>query len=167
MRKEIKLLVVLILVLSAANSNAQSTAAAVATATIVTPVTLSSDQSQSFEAVKAPSVFDLLFSNQNIYLPGKLAKISSYNSTITAADFVINAGRGDVYAITIPQKIFLANASGTERMTADILPGTASWDDAGYNGKKHLVINAGLQIKNGQTPGRYASQAFDVTVNFN
>ena len=165
MRKEIKLVIVLISLVSTIHSKAQSTATAVVTVTIVESVTVSSNQSKEFEKVEAPSVFDILFRSGNIYLPKEFIRTSSYSNTITAADFVINAA--DVYALTIPQKILLMNVSGTERMDADILPGNASPDEALCSGKKHLVINAGLRIKNGQARGKYASEAFDVTVNFN
>ena len=165
MRKEIKLIVVLILLSSATRSMGQSTAAAIAIATILEPVALSSNQPQGFEKVGSPPVFDVLFGNGNIYLPREAREIPAYNSTIIAADFVINAS--NVYEVTIPKNIFVRNASGTGMMAAEVFPVTVGVDEAVHNGKKHLVINAGLQINNGQAPGRYASEAFDVTVNFN
>ena len=164
MRKEIKLLVALIL-LSAMYSTAQSTATAVATVTILEPVTVSANQSEGFEMVRSPSVFDVLFGKGNIYLPPVVGKIPAYNSTIIAADFVVNSN--EAFAVTIPQKIFVRNASGTGMMSAEVFPVGTSKDGAELNGKRHLVINAGLQIKDGQVPGKYVSQAFDVTVNFN
>jgi len=165
MRKGTRLIIALIILLSAMNSRSQSTATAAATVTIVEPVTVSSNQSTAFETVKAPSVFDLLFKNENIYLPKLFAKIPSYNSTITVADLMINAG--GLYTVTIPERIFLMNAPGTERMAADLLPGSALKEEAVSNGKNHIIINAGLQVNKGQRPGSYVSQAFDVTVNFN
>ena len=173
MRKEIKLAarralwVVVMLLLSTTSSLAQSSASASATVTIVSPATLSSNQSNEFAKVESPSVFDLLFRGGNVYQPKAFVKIPSYNSRITAADLMINGNGADVYALTIPQKIFLINVSGTERMIANVLPVGASQDEALRNGSRHLILNAGLQINTGQATGRYASQAFDVTVNFN
>jgi len=166
MRKEIKLIAVLILSVLAINSNAQSSAGAVATVNIVEPITVSSNQAQVFEKLGPPPVFDVLFRSGNIYLPKDIYKIPAYNSSVVAADITINAGQGDVYATSIPQKIFLMNLSGTERMTAELSPAYFS-DEVTRKGKDHLLINAGVQINNGQTPGRYVSEAFDVTVNFN
>lgn len=167
MRKEIKLLVVLIAMMWGKSSVAQSSASATAAVTIVSPVTLSSNRSTAFEKVETRSILDYLSGKGNLYLPKEFVKLSSYNSTITAADLLINGNGADVFALTIPQQIFLTNVPGTERMIADLLPANAIQDEAVHNGRKHLIINAGLQIKNGQAAGRYASQAFDVTVNFN
>ncbi len=167
MKTEAKLIIVLILLVSAVGVKAQSTASAVATVTIITPVTVSSNQGEGFETVKSPTVYDLLFRNGNIYLAKPFIKIPAYNSTVTAADFTISAGSGDVYALTVPQKIVLLNVSGTAGMNANLLTGNGSSEAAVHYGKQHLTINAGLRIENGQAPGKYASQAFDVTVNFN
>lgn len=165
MRKDVNFFVVLVSLLFATNLKAQSTEMAVATVTIVEPVTVSSNQMKGFETIEVPSLSDLLFRKGNIYLPGYLVKRDAYNSIISAADFTINSSGG--YSLTIPQKIVLLNERGNGKITADLWTGGSVQDECMPNGKKHLVISAGLDVSNGHTPGKYTSQAFDVTVNFN
>lgn len=140
MKRGFKLIFVsVILMVSVRKLKAQTMAHAFATATIVTPVTVSSNQSQGYENV------DL--------------------SKVTAADFTIGAGIEDLYTLTIPQTIDLVKVAGVERITAKLY--TATKQEIIYYGKQHCKIDAGITVVNGQAPGRYASQAFDVTVNFN
>ena len=163
--REIKLIIVLILLMSVTNLKSQSTATADVTATIVENANLSSNQSLAFEIIKSPSVFEILFGNADIYLARELRKKTAYNSMITVADFVISVD--DVYSLTIPKRIFATNASGTGIMAVELLPVSASQSEVRQNSQKQMVINAQVQIKNEQATGRYASQPFDVTVNFN
>ena len=121
MRKEFKLLVVLIAMMSVIRSTAQSSASATASVTILSPVSLSADRSTVFEKIATPLIF-----GRNIYLPKEFVQLSSYNSTIKAADILINGNGADVYALTIPEKIFLMNEEGTEAMVANVLPAGAS-----------------------------------------
>ena len=168
MRKETKLIIILILLLPVI-SNAQSTASASATVTIVEPVSLSAVQQPGFETVnvKTSAAYDLLMRNENLGILKQLANNHAYNTTVIAANLTINAGAGNVYTLTVPPKIVLVSTSRTERMTADLYWRNSLQEEAVHYGKQQLTINAGLHIENGQAPRRYASQAFDVTVNFN
>ncbi len=155
MKKEGQLMIIaLMLLVSAGKLKAQVTANAYATATIVTPLSITSNQSPGFETIATA-------------IPAAYMNICAGKNTVTAADFTINAGIGDIYSITLPQTVTLVHSLGIERMKAALLTGNISQPETLNYGKQHIKVDAGLYPGKGQVSGKYSSTAFDVTVNFN
>ncbi len=170
MKRGAKLIVIsVILLVSNVKIKAQSSANAFASATIVTPLMVTSEGYQGFETIANKTSFsdNFLLKNNVPGVNNAFINILSVKNTVTAADFTINGGIGDVYTITLPGSVLLVNTNGIEKMTANLVTENLPQQGALNLGKQRIKVDAGLYVDNGQLPGRYSSQAFDVTVNFN
>ncbi|HMC99726.1 MAG TPA: hypothetical protein VKH37_06225 [Ferruginibacter sp.] len=164
MRGVIKFFVVVLFILPAVGSKAQPSAMATASATIVTPVSIDVNTQQQFETIDNKIVGEFNLVKENTEIPKELLKVPCRQKMIRAAALNVKTGIGDLYTLSMPGKILLVNSAGKEKIEATIY---GSGQQPGNNDQRSTSINALLNIPQDQLPCRYASQAFEVTVNFN
>ncbi len=150
-------------------AKSQNSITSIASSTVITPIVITKISDLNFGNISVQSGLGgtVVLNPNGSRLRTAGITLPATSGTVTAATFRVDGEGNFTYSITLPTSVTLNRSGSNHIMTANNFISNPTGVGNLSGGIQNIGVGATLFVAAGQLAGVYASNSFDVTVNYN